>query len=139
MEKDISLIMSLTECNQEIAKNAYEEKNGDVLLAVDFIMFGNNPPPSYKKRKRTDITDHEEYLNSMRKTMENMDSQIEKRQSTTTNPLDCEELSETQDHREEMALQNNCLQECQIPSMEEVAQTRGIECLKSPEYSCDLR
>lgn len=140
MEKDISLIMSLTGCNEEIAKEAYSNKNGDVLLAVDFIMFGNNPPPATKKRKREDINEHEAYLNSMRSKMEAMDDDINNHRSTTmTNPLDCGESGETQDHHEETVPQSSCLQECQIPSMEEVAQTLGTAYPLHPVHSCDLR
>lgn len=139
MEKDLMLIMSLTGCMEDEAKNAYFSKNGDVLLAVDFIMFGDNPPPSSKKRKREDINDHEKYLNSMRSKMEEMDSEIEKRQSTTSNPLDCEEQVEKPDRLEEMAQQNNCFQVCQIPSTEGEAQKQGIGYQQHPGYSCDLR
>lgn len=129
------LIMSLTGCNEDIAKKAYEEKNHDTLLAIDFILFGNVPPPSAKKRKREDINEHEEYLNSMRKKMEDMDTDIQNHRSTTSNPLDCEELNEKQDHRGEMAQQSNCFQECQIDEMEATAQIQEIEYHQHPGYS----
>ena len=135
MEKDLSLIMSLTGCTKEVALEAYNEKNNDTLLAIDYILFGNTPPPPSRKRKREDITSDEEYLNTMRKKMEDMDLQIEKRQSTTSNPLDCEESVETPSPHEEMALQNSCFQECQIPSIESMAQTRETAYLQRPEYS----
>jgi hypothetical protein len=139
MEKDLMLIMSITGCLHDEAKKAYLDKNGDVLLAIDFIMFGNRPPPVPKKRKREDINEHEQHLNSMRSRMEAMDSEIEKRQNTTSNPLECEEPGEKPDLHEEMAQQNNCFQECQIPSMEEVARRQEIGYQQHPGYSYDSR
>jgi len=138
MEKDIILIASLASCSEEIAKAAYEEKNGDVLLAIDYILFGNSTPVPTKKRKREDITEHEMYLNSLRPTMENMDKDIDNHRSTTTNPLEPVELSETQDLHEETALQSSCFQECQIPSMEAEAQKQETVCQPLPVHSCDL-
>ena len=137
MEKDIMLIMSLTGCLEDEAKKAYNAKNGDVLSAIDFILFGDKPPPASKKRKREDINEHERHLNEMRKKMEDMDLQIEKRQNTTSNPLECEESSETPDRHEEMAQQNSCFQECQIPSTESVAQTQGTAYPPHPARSYD--
>lgn len=137
MDKDIMLIMSLTGCLEDDAKKAYNAKNGDVLSAIDFILFGDKPPPASKKRKREDINEHERHLNDMRKKMEDMDLQIEKRQSTTSNPLECEESSETPDRHEEMAQQNSCFQECQIPSTEAVAQTQGTAYPPHPVRSYD--
>jgi len=137
MEKDIMLIMSLTGCLEDEAKKAYNTKNGDVLSAIDFILFGDKPPPASKKRKREDINEHERHLNDMRKKMEDMDLQIEKRQSTTSNPLECEESSETPDRHEEMAQQNSCFQECQIPSTEVAAQTQGTAYQPHPARSYD--
>lgn len=137
MDKDIMLIMSLTGCLEDDAKKAYSAKNGDVLSAIDFILFGDKPPPASKKRKREDINEHERHLNDMRKKMEDMDLQIEKRQNTTSNPLECEESSETPDRHEEMAQQNSCFQECQIPSMEAGAQTQGTAYPPHPVRSYD--
>ena len=118
MEKDILTIMNLSGCCEEEARTAYKEKNGDVLLAVDFIMFGSHPLPVLKKRKREDINEHEEYLNSMRKTMEAIDGNIAEHRSTTSNPLASEEPSEKQARHEETVQQNSCFQECQISEIE---------------------
>ena len=137
MDKDIMLIMSLTGCLEDEAKKVYNAKNGDVLSAIDFILFGDKPPPASKKRKREDINEHERHLNDMRKKMEDMDLQIEKRQNTTSNPLECEESSEMPDRHEEMAQQNSCFQECQIPSMEVAAQTQGTAYPPHPARSYD--
>ena len=140
MEKDINLIMSLASCTEETAKAAYEEQKGDVLLAIDSILFGTivTIVPS-KKRKREDMNEHEEYLNSIRPTMEHIDEDINNHRSTTTNPLGSVESDETQAPHEEMALQNNCFQECQIPAMEEVAQKLGTVYQQLPVHSCDSR
>ena len=139
MEKDIMLIMSLTGCLEDQAKKVYIDKNRDVLSAVDFILFGDKPPPASRKRKREDINDHERHLNEMRKKMEDMDIQIEKRQNTTSNPLDYEESNETPDRHEEMAQQNSCFQECQIPAMEVEARTQETAYPPHPVHSYDSR
>jgi len=118
MEKDILTIMNLSGCMEDEARNAYNQKNGDVLLSVDYIMFGDSPPPALNRRKREDINEHEEYLNSMRKTMEAIDGNIAEHRSTTSNPLAPVELTETQDHHEEMVPQSSYFQECQISEIE---------------------
>ena len=135
--KHILMICSLADCTEEIAREAYS-KTQDVLLAVDSILFPNQEMPTLK-RKREDITPEEEYLNEVRQTMKNFDSEVEKRQSTTSNPLECEEQDETLDHRGGMVQQNSCLQECHLPVIEEEAQTQETECLLHPECSCDSR
>lgn len=138
MEKDINLIMSLASCTEEDAKRAYEEQKGDVLLAIDSILFGTiiALAPS-KKRKREDMNEHEEYLNSIRPTMEHIDEDINNHRSTTTNPLEPAESDAMQAHHEETAQQNSCLQECQIPVMEEGAQKLETACQQPPVRSYD--
>lgn len=137
MEKDVQLVMNLANCTEEIAKSAYEDNQGDVLLAIDSILFGTLVPS--KKRRREDINEHEAYLNSIRCTMEHIDEDINNHRSTTTNPLEPVESDEMQDRREEMVPQNNYLQECQIPAMEEAAQIPETVCPQLPAHSCDLR
>jgi hypothetical protein len=128
MDKDIMMICTLAACTEEVAREAYNRTNGDLLMAVDSILFPNTAPPPTKKHKREDINEHEEYLNKMRKTMEDFDAQVEKRQSTTSNPLADAESVEMLDHREETVQQSNCLPECHQPSFEEVVQTQGTVC-----------
>jgi hypothetical protein len=128
MEHDIMMICVLAGCSEEVAREAYNKKNGDTLLAVDSILFPNMEPPPAKKQKREDINEHEEYLNKMRKTMEDFDSQVEKRQNTTSNPLAGAEEVEMQDRPAETVQQSNCLPEYPLSSGEVMGQTQGTVC-----------
>ena len=129
MQDPIAMICSLADCSEHVAQEAYS-KAGDVLLAVDSILFPDMELPKLLKRKREDITPDEEHLNDMRQTMKNFDEETEKRVRivpTSDLPV-CMEEDETPDPLEEMVLQNNCVQVCQIPSTEEEDQTLGTEC-----------
>ena len=53
--KHILMICSLAGCSEEEARVAYE-KSGDVLLAVDSLLFPDQELPKPLKRKREDIT-----------------------------------------------------------------------------------
>ena len=128
MEHDIMMICTLAGCNEIVAREAYTRCNTDVLLAVDSILFPNTAPPPTKKHKREDINEHEAYLNKMRKTMEDFDSQVEKRKNTTSNPLADAESDEMLDHHEETVQQSNCLPECPQVSGEVMGQTQGTVC-----------
>ena len=140
--KNIMMICSLADCTEEVAREAYS-KTQDVLLAVDSILFPDMELPKLLKRKREDITPDEEYLAEVRQTMKNFDVETENRiryeLPPTSNLSVCEEQDETPDPLEEMVLQNNCLQICQIPSMEEEDQILETECPSHPECSCDSR
>jgi len=126
METDILLICSLTGCQENQARDAFFKHNKDALLAIDSILFPNQSLPVVKKRKREDITDNEEYIDGLRKTMREFDAQTDAR--SISNQPECVELIEKQTPLEETARQNNCLQECQIPSMEVEDQTQGTVC-----------
>lgn len=126
METDILLICSLTGCQENQARDAFLKHNKDALLAIDSILFPNQSLPVVKKRKREDITDNEEYIDGLRKTMREFDAQTDAR--SISNQPECVELIEKQTPLEETARQNNCLQECQIPSMEVEDQIQGTVC-----------
>ena len=127
--KLIMMICSLADCSEEVAREAYS-KAGDVLLAVDSILFQDQELPKPLKRKREDITPEEEYLAEVRQTMKNFDEEADKRvRNVPTSDLPvCMEEDETPDPLEEMVLQNSCVQVCQIPSTEEEDQTLETEC-----------
>ena len=125
--KQMMMICSLAACSEDEARAAYE-KTGDVLLAVDSILFPDQELPKPLKRKREDITPEEEHLTEVRQIMKNFDAEIENRpqQSISDLPV-CMEEDETPDPLEETALQSSCFQQCQIPSMEGVDQTQETE------------
>lgn len=125
MTDPIALIISLTGCSEEDATIAYKNTN-DPVDAVEQILNKIAPVPATakisRKRKREDITADEEYINSLRPTMELMNTQIEA--SITSSRHAPSSGVVTQVPREETVLQNNCSQECQIPSAQEEAQTQ---------------
>ena len=126
--KQILMICSLADCSEEIALEAFR-KSGDVLLAVDSILFPDMELPKLLKRKR-ESTPEEEHLNEVRQIMKNFDEEPDKRiRNVPTSDLPvCMEEDETPDPLEEMVLQNSCFQECQIASTEEEDQIQETEC-----------
>jgi hypothetical protein len=130
MTDPIPLIMSLTGCSEEEAQLAYNEKC-DTVDAIEYILDKIAPLPKSaaisnpRKRKREDITADEEVVQNLRPTMEKMTRDIEG-SITSNQPAPSSEVV-TPVHREETALQNNYLQICQLPSVEEEVQTQEIE------------
>ena len=121
-------ICTLTGCGEVEARDAYNRAEGDVLRAIDSILFIGKPLPEITKRPREDINEHEEHLNKMRKTMEAIDGNIAAHRSTTLNPLADAEVVEMLDHHEETVQQSNCLPEYPQSSMGVMGQTQGTVC-----------
>jgi hypothetical protein len=127
MTDPIPLIMSLTGCTQEEAQFAYNEK-GDAVDAIEDILNRISPLPKSvtlsnpRKRKREDMTPEEEEVEKLRPTMELMNREIESK--ITSNQRVASSEAVTRVPREETVLQNSCLQECQLPSVESEAQTQ---------------
>jgi hypothetical protein len=130
MTDPIPLIMSLTGCSEEDAQFAYNEKC-DTVDAIEYILDKISPLPKSaaisnpRKRKREDITPEEEVVQNLRPAMEKMTRDIE--DSITSSQRAPSSEAVTPVHREETALQNNYLQICQLPSVEEEAQTQETE------------
>jgi hypothetical protein len=130
MTDSIALIISLTGCSEEEARDVYQMK-GDTVDAVEYIMNKYNPVPKSvelsnpRKRKREDITPEEEHVQHLRPTMEQMNREIENK--ITSNQRAPSSGDATQIPHEETVLQNNCSQVCQLPSVEEEAQTQETE------------
>lgn len=130
MTDSIALIVSLTGCSEEEARDVYQMK-GDTVDAVEYIMNKYNPLPKSveltnpRKRKREDITPEEEHVQNLRPTMEQMNREIESK--ITSNQRAPSSGDATQTPHEEKVLQNNCSQVCQLPSVEEEAQTQETE------------
>ena len=130
MTDPIALIITLTGCLEEEARRVLDQVDGDVVEAVDQIV-KHVPCPSSKvvppprKRTRDNITPEEAYLNSLRPTMENMETRI---QASITSNQRADAISDaTPDHREGTAPQSSCFQECRLPSIEEEVQTPETE------------
>jgi hypothetical protein len=130
MTDPIPLIMSLTGCSEEEAQFAYNEKC-DTVDAIEYILDKIAPLPKSasisnpRKRKREDITPEEEVVQNLRPAMEKMTRDIE--DSITSSQRAPSSEAVTPVHREETALQNNYLQICQLPSVEEEVQTQETE------------
>ena len=117
MADPIAMILSLAGCTEEQARDAYEETE-DVVEAVDKLLARvptNTPPP--RKFVRKDKTPDEARVEEMRSRMKSIDEDIQKGIIASHRPAALG-LDETQIPHEETVLQNNCSQECHLPSTE---------------------
>ena len=139
MTDPIPLIMSLTGCSEDEARFAYNEKC-DTVDAIEYILDKIAPLPKTasisnpRKRKREDITPDEEAVQNLRPTMEKMTQNIES--GITSNQPAPSSEDVTPAPLEETVLQNNCSQVCQLPSVEEEAQTQETENRSWSECFC---
>ena len=139
MTDPIPLIMSLTGCSEDEARFAYNEKC-DTVDAIEYILDKIAPLPKTagmsnpRKRKREDITPDEEVVQNLRPTMEKMTREIEN-SITSNQPAPSSEVV-TQAPLVGTVLQNNYSQICQLPSVEEEAQTQETESRSSSECFC---
>jgi hypothetical protein len=129
MADPIALIITLTGCSEDEARTAYSLK-GDTVDAIEDILNKTAPPTSSiglpRKRQREDITDDEVELTKIRTTMETFDNEISNKLTSNQHAASSEAVKLIP--REETVLQNNYSQECQIPSVQEEAQTQETEC-----------
>lgn len=127
MTDPIAMIVSLTGCSEEEARDAYDETE-DVVEAVDKLLARvptNTPAP--RKFVRADKTPDEQRVEELRGTMKSIDEDIQRGLIASHQPA--AELSvETPTHHEETVLQNNCLQECHLPLIESEVQTLETAC-----------
>lgn len=125
MTDPIVLICSLTGCDEDDARRAYE-KTQDTVNAVELIL---GPLPNQKfnprKRRRT-MTEDEEYITNLRPTMEEIDRNAEKMVTEKGQRESSGSVEKISPH-EEKVQQNSCVQECQIPSVESEAEIQEIE------------
>ena len=117
MADPIAMIVSLTGCSEEEARDAYDEME-DVVEAVDNLLARaptNTPPP--RKFVRTDKTPEERRVEELRGTMKSIDEDIQRGLTASHQPAGVVS-SETPIPHEETVLQNNCSQECHLPLTE---------------------
>jgi len=136
MSDPIDTICNLTGCTRDQAEEMYHETQ-DVVEAIDRLL---EKPVSaadkYTKLKRqTVLTEEQKLLKQTREVLKRFDEE----RSTYQGQHVTEGSSVIQLRPEEMALQNNCSQQCQLPSLEEGAQTQETVCLSQSECSCDLQ
>ena len=131
MADPIMLICSITGCTEEEARKAMESTE-DPVTAIDRIMpLGHIPsgekyipkPGTLHLREKTDA---EETLANIRKTMETLDAEVDSNR-VTSNQNAGSPQGETHSLHEGTALQNSCVQQCLLPSVEEEVETPETE------------
>ena len=136
MADPLETIQTLTGCSEEDAKRVYEETK-DLVEAVDRLLEKRQSAADKyiqsKKRKR-EVTEEEKVIAPYRAVLKEFDN----RMSTSLSQHGHEGSVEKLHHPEEMVLQNNCSQQCQIPSLEEEVQIPEIVCPLPSECSYDL-
>ena len=129
MNKEVEIICELSGCSVEDGVKAWEEF-GNIVDAVDKLLPGKKPVP--KKPKK--ISEDQEKFNEIRKLCETMDEI----KTISSNQSACEGQVEQLNHHEEMALRNNCSQQCQLPSLEAGVQKQETVCPSQSGCSYDL-
>ena len=136
MSDPIDTICNLTGCNEEDAQRIYAETR-DIVEAVDRLL----AKPVYaadkytKLKRQNTLTDEQKLLAHTREVLKRLDEE----RSTFQGQRVDEGSSVTQLRHEEMVLQNNCSQQCQLASLEEGAQRQETACPLQSECSCDLQ
>lgn len=124
-------IMTLGDCSKEEAQELFN-KGGSVIEALSLKMKGSD---TVIKKRRLNGT--QEFFKNLRTDMEKLEAGIhagfKKDQSVVS------EQDEMQIRPEEMVQQNNCYQECQIPSLESMEQIPEIVCPSPSGYFYDLQ
>ena len=127
------MIVDLAACSEEDAKRVYDEV-GDISEAVDILM---EKPVSKaneyinKLKPKPEITEDQKWCQAVRELLKDMDD----KRSTSLNQHGYEGQVERCTPHEEMAQQNNCSQECLLPSLESGAQTQETVCQSQSECS----
>lgn len=115
----------MTGCSEEEARATYAETR-DTVDAIDRLLARPpNTTPMPRKFSRADKTTEEAEIERIRDTMIQVDNNI---QLAIAARHGASESAVTQVLREETAPQNNCLQECHLPSFEAAAETSGTAC-----------
>ena len=128
MSDQIQTICSLTGCSENEANEALD-RTQDVVEAVDLLL-AKAKTTVMQKRSRG-ITREEEIIAPIRKIMKRFDED----RATSSGQHGYEGSVEKLLHHEEMVLQNNCDQECQLPVQESMVQIQEIVCQSQSECS----
>jgi hypothetical protein len=135
MTDPLETICNLTGCTIEQAERAYFETR-DIVDAVDLLL-ERKPSAIDKyiqsKKKQIEVTEEEKIIKPIREMLKQLDEKI----ATSLGQRGYEGSVETLARPSEMVLQNNCSQECQLPSLQSEAGTQGTVCQSQSECSCD--
>ena len=136
MSDPIDTICDLANCTREDAERVYSETK-DIVEAVDRLLV--KPVCAADKytrlRRQQTLTEEQILLSETREVLKRFDEE----RSTFQGQRVDEGSSVTQLHPEEMVLQNNCSQQCQLASLQEEAQIQETACPLQSECSCDLQ
>jgi hypothetical protein len=135
MADPIQTICELAGCSQNEAQVVYSETN-DVVEAVDRLLVKQQSSAEkyiQSKKPKKEVTTEEKIIAPYRVILKEMDEKM----STSLSQHGHEGSVETLVRREETVLQNNCSQECQLPSLESEAGKQGTACQSQFECSCD--
>ena len=137
MTDPVETICNLSGCSYDHAKQMYEI-TGDIVEAVDRLL-ELKPSAADKyiqsKRVKREVTEEEKIIAPYRAILKEIDEKM----STSLGQHGHEGSVEMLDRHEEMVLQNNCSQECQIPSLQSEAGKQETACQLQSECSCDLQ
>lgn len=134
MTDPLETICNLTGCSMETAEKVYDETK-DVVEAVDKLLeIKESAANKYiqRKKRKLEETEEEKIIKPYRKILKEFDSILEGQLSHggSTAKLD---------RHEETVQQNNCSQECQLPSLELKAETQETAYPSQSEYSSCLQ
>jgi hypothetical protein len=135
MADPIETICSLASCSREDAEKVFSETK-DVIEAVDRLLV--KPQSSAEKyiqsrKRKREVTEEEKIIGPYRVILKEFDEKM----STSLSQHGHEGSVEMLARPAEMVLQNNCSQECQLPSLGSKAETPGTACQLQFECSCD--
>lgn len=134
MSDPIGTICDLANCSVEEAKLAYEQTNSIVDAAVMLLKVPVLASSKYtQSRVAPELTEEQREKKRIREILEKFD----KERVTSLDQRVDEGSSVTLVRHEETVLQNNCSQQCQIPSLQEEVETPEIACPSPSECSCD--
>ena len=131
MADPIMLICSVTGCTEDEARRAMEDTEDpidaiDRLTPVATMPSGGKYVPRPRALESREKTEAEETLSNIRRTMENLDAEVESKRVTSNQNADLP-LDERHTLHEGTALQSNCVQQCLLPSVEEEVETPETE------------
>jgi len=122
MTDPLETICNLTGCSLEEAEKAYAETK-DMVEAIDKLLAKpSSIADKYiqSKKVKREVSEEEKIIGPYRVILKELDEKM----STSLNQHGHEGSVERLDHPAEMALQNNCSQECQLPSLQSEEQKR---------------
>ena len=134
MSDPIEIICKLSGCSLEDAERVYSETK-DIVESVDRLMATTETKYAkyLKVLSKKPLTEEQLKLANIRETMKKIDSSL----PTCGDPPAQTAQAETQIPHEETVPQNNCFQQCQIPSLEEEAEKQETACQLPYVCSCD--